>query len=856
MKLLLIDGNNLIFRAYYATSYGNIMKTSFGAYTNAIYAFANMLNKAIKQIKPDYCVVAFDKGKHTFRHDLNPDYKDGRKQTPPELVEQFKTVREMLNAYNIPYLEYDSIEADDIIGTLSKKYHDLDTCILSSDRDLLQLIDETTNVYVMKKGLSDIVRMDENALLEEYGLSPLQIIDYKGLAGDSSDNIKGVEGVGDKTAVKLLQTYQSCEGIYEHIDEIKGKLKEKLIKDKDSCFLSKTLATIKTDVQIPESLEDFRLNINTQTKNDFFEKYEMKSLVSNDYTSTKKVQINEVSKISSKLLDNSLIYLDSDEFSYYERKCYGIAIANNDTCEYISFDNALKDNDLLAYLKSNKKKIFYDLKAVKHCLNQFDIEIGQNNDDVFLMAFLCNNENDELSKICHNYGYYLNAGIKDIYGTVKKPLDIDMSKQRERAITVAKYLYNIYLKTLNELKEKEIDNLYYEVELPLVDVLYDMEVNGIYCSSDELKVISDNIHNKLKLTEQRIFERVGHEFNLNSPSQLKEVLYEELQLPDLKKGSTNAEILQKLYDYDPVIGDILNYRKYAKLYSSYAEGLQKFITNDGKIHTIFQQMVTATGRLSSSDPNLQNISVKDEEGKEIRKVFKPSDKAILVSCDYSQIELRVLASLANEEKMIDAFNNGIDIHDKTAMDIFHIEKKDVSPLIRRRAKAINFGVVYGISDFGLSNQTGLSFKDAKKFIEDYFITYPNIKKYLDEQVDFCQKNGYVKTIMNRRRYIPEINDSKWMIKEFGKRAAMNATIQGSAADIIKIAMVKVSKAIKDKGLKSKLILQVHDELIFDVYEDEKDIMHDLILETMANAYKLKVKLESSYASGKDWYQAK
>ena len=856
MKLLLIDGNNLIFRAYYATSYGNIMKTSFGAYTNAIYAFANMLNKALKQINPDYCVVAFDKGKHTFRHDLNPDYKDGRKQTPEELIEQFSTVREMLKSYNIPYLEYENIEADDIIGTLAKKYHDLDTCILSSDRDLLQLIDDTTSVFVMKKGLSDIVKMDEKALYEEYGLRPLQIIDYKGLAGDSSDNIKGVEGVGDKTAVKLLQSYDTCEGIYEHIDEIKGKLKEKLIKDKDSCFLSKTLATIKTDVEIPEELDDFKLNINVKTKNDFFEKYEMKSLISNDYVSNKKIDTNIVKKISQELLNNSLIYLDSDEFSYYQRKIYGLALANDVTSEYISFEDALKDKDLVEYLKSDQNKVFFDLKACKHALRPFSIEIGTNSDDVFLMAFLANNENDELGKICHNYGYYLSSTIKDIYGTVKKPLDINLEKQIDRANSCAKYLYNIYLKLIAELKEKELNTLYKEVELPLVDVLYDMELNGIYCSATELKVISDNIHNKLKNTEKKIFERVGHEFNLNSPSQLKEVLYDELQLPDLKKGSTNAEILQKLVDYDPIITDILNYRKYAKLYSSYAEGLQKFIGEDGKIHTIFQQMVTATGRLSSSDPNLQNISVKDEEGKEIRKVFKPSKNAVLVSCDYSQIELRVLASLANEEKMIEAFNNGIDIHDKTAMDIFHVNKEDVTPLIRRRAKAINFGVVYGISDFGLSNQTGLSFKEAKKFIEDYFLTYPNIKQYLDYQVDFCIKNGYVKTILNRRRYIPEINDSKWMIKEFGKRAAMNATIQGSAADIIKIAMVKVYTEIKERKLKSKLILQVHDELIFDVYEDEKEIMHDLILNTMANAFKLKVKLESSYASGKDWYEAK
>lgn len=856
MKLLLIDGNNLIFRAYYATSYSGIMKTSFGAYTNAVYAFANMLNKALKQIKPEYCAVAFDKGKHTFRHDLNPDYKGGRKATPAELIEQFETVRKMLKAYNIPYLEFEDIEADDIIGTLSKKFSDTKTCILSSDKDLLQLIDDTTSVYVMKKGLSDIVQMDERALYEEYGLKPAQIIDFKGLAGDSSDNIKGVEGVGEKTAIKLLQSYETVEGIYEHIDEVKGKMKEKLINGKDSAFLSKTLATIKTDVNIDMQLDDLRLDINNDTKNAFFVEYEMKSLVSNDFVSQKKLLSNEVNKISKELYDNPLIYIDSDEFSYYGRRLYGLAVSNGQICEYIKTEDLLKDEEFKQFISSDLNKIFFDLKASKHCLDQFDIRIGENSDDVFLMAFLANNDNSDLGRIIHNYGYYMSTTIKDIYGSEKKPLIPDKAKQIDRASECANFLYSIYLKALDELNEKEMRGLYYDVELPLVSVLYEMEEAGIYCDSRELQLISDNMAKKLKDTEKNIFDRVGHEFNLNSPAQLKDVLYNELELPDLKKGSTSAEVLQKLLDYDPIISDILNYRKFAKLHSSYGEGLKRYIGEDGKIHTIFQQMVAATGRLSSSEPNLQNISVRDEEGREIRRVFKPSENSLLVSCDYSQIELRVLASLSGETKMIEAFNEGIDIHDKTAMDIFHLNKEDVTPNIRRQAKAINFGVVYGISDFGLSNQTGLSFKEAKKFIDDYFVTYPNIKTYLDSQVEFCIKNGYVKTILNRRRYIPEIKDPKFMVREFGKRAAMNATIQGSAADIIKIAMVNVTKRIKEEKLKSRLILQVHDELIFDVAKDEETKMKEIILDTMSKAYNLKVKLESSYASGKDWYEAK
>ena len=855
MKILLIDGNSVLFRAFYATSFGSLMQTSFGAYTNAVYAFANMLNKALKLINPDYCVVAFDKGKHTFRHDLAPDYKGGRKQTPDELAEQFITVRQMLDAYNIKYLEYENIEADDIIGTLAKKY-DIETCIFSSDHDLFQLIDDSTSVYCMKKGMSDIQRLDEKALYEEYGLKPKQIIDFKGLAGDNSDNIKGVEGVGEKTAIKLLQEYESCEGIYEHIEEIKGKLKEKLINDKDSCFLSKTLATIKTDVDIPLEIDEFKLNINDETKNAFFEKYEMKSLISKDFVRKKKIEYKKVNKISKELLKDAFIYFDSDDFSYFNRKTYGICVCNENGNEYIKINDALNDNDLLNYIASDNHKMVYDLKAAKHELDTLGLYIGLNSDDVFLMSYLANNENSDIGKILHRYGFYIDSELKDIYGSEKKPLEIDEDKQISRAYEITSILYNIYSLALKDLKDNEVYDLYTSVELPLVYVLYDMEKNGINCDEKELDIIATNTKNIITKLEQEIYQAVGHEFNINSPAQLKDVLYVELDLPDLKKGSTNAEVLEKIVDYDPVISKILEYRKFSKLYSTYAEGLKKYICEDGKIHTIFSQTLTSTGRLSSSDTNLQNISVRDEDGREIRKAFKPSDGSLLLSCDYSQIELRVLASLANEPNMIEAFNNGIDIHDKTAMDIFGLSKDEVTPIVRRQAKAINFGVVYGISDFGLSNQAGLSIKDAKRFIEDYFKTYPNIKKYLDEQVEFCKENAYVKTMLNRRRYIPEINDSKWPIREFGKRAAMNATIQGSAADIIKMAMVNIYRRLEKEKLKSKLILQVHDELIFDVVKDEEEIMKTLVKDEMSNAYQLRCKLDSSMAIGNNWYEAK
>ena len=858
MKLLLIDGNSVLFRGFYATCYGNIMKTSKGVYTNAVYAFANMMNKAIKMIEPDYLVVAFDKGKHTFRHELAADYKAGRKETPEELKGQFALVREMLDAYHIPFLEYDDIEADDIIGSLAKKFNKTETCVLTSDRDMLQLIDNTTSIYMMRKGMSDIAKMDEKALMDEWTLKPYQIIDYKGLAGDASDNIKGVEGVGDKTAIKLLNEYDTCEGIYEHIGEIKGKLQEKLIKDKDSCFLSKTLATIKTDFDIPLTIDDFKIDIDEQGRNDFFDKYEMYSLIRDiDYSKKEEVHSsNIVSKISKELFDEPLIYFVSNEFSYYNRELFGACFANAEKQEYISLSDLKKDKDALKFLASDKKKVVFDLKALLHACEYNGIEIGKNTDDLFIMAFLANNYNSSLDAIMLNYGYGKIADSKVIFGTEKKPITNNEEAIASYAYSIGSNLDKVYNRVKMEIVEKKMDKLYRDIELPLLYVLYDMEKTGVYCSEDDLDEIATETLKKMNKYEKRIYKKAGHEFNISSPKQLAQVLYDELDLPNLKKGSTNAEVLSKLVDYDPIVEDILDYRKYSKLYSTYAEGLKKYISEDKKIHTIFSQTITNTGRLSSYDPNLQNISVRDDEGREIRRAFKPSKGNVLISSDYSQVELRVLSSLANEKKMIDAFNSGIDIHTKTAMDIFGVSKDEVDDLTRRHAKAVNFGVVYGISDFGLSNQTQLSVKDAKKFIADYFKTYPNIKKFLDSQVKFCEENGYVVTMENRRRYINEISDRNYMMREFGKRAAMNATIQGSAADLIKIAMINAYNAINEKGLKSKLILQVHDELIFDVPKDELEQMKVLISDVMENAYKLKCKLDYSMAIGKDWYEAK
>jgi DNA polymerase-1 len=552
-----------------------------------------MLNKAIKTIKPDYCAVAFDKGKHTFRHDIAPDYKAGRKETPEELVMQFPLVRDMLKAYNIPYLEYDTIEADDIIGSLAKKY-DMETCILSSDRDMLQLIDDTTSVYVMRKGMSDIARMDEAALKDEYGLKPYQIIDYKGLAGDKSDNIKGVEGVGDKTAVKLLNDFDTCEGIYEHIDEIKGKLQEKLIRDKESCFLSKQLATIKTDVDIDRQLEDLKLDIDIDGRNSFFEQYEMYSLIRKDefLNEKKKTASTIVRKISDELLNDSLIYFVSDEFSYYERKIYGACFAKGDKCEYITLSDLKNDVKALSYLADERRKTVFDLKALKHALKYNEINLSDKGiDDICLMCFLSNNYNADLASIIMNYGYGAIEDSKMIFGTIKKPLAPTDETLSAYASNIAASLSRIKDTVRKELKEKDMVSLYEDIELPLVNVLFEMEEEGVYCDEKELDEIADSTSKKIALLEEKIYRYAGHEFNISSPKQLAEVLYGEMELPDLKKGSTNAEVLVKLSEYHPIISDILEYRKYTKLYSTYAEGLKKYIRPDGKIHTIFSQMI-------------------------------------------------------------------------------------------------------------------------------------------------------------------------------------------------------------------------------------------------------------------------
>lgn len=859
-KMLMVDGNSMLFRAFYSNS-SQLLMTSNGIYTNAVYGFAMMFQKAIEMIEPDYVFVAFDAGKHTFRHDMFADYKGGRKEVPSELVGQFQLIREYLDAFNIKWLEMQDIEADDIIGSLAKKYPQCQMHILSSDKDLLQLVDDTTTVWLMRKGVGNMEKMDEEGVLERFGLKPKQIIDLKGLMGDSSDNIPGIYGIGEKTAIKLLHDYNSVENLIDHVDELKGKLKEKIINGKESALLSKKLATIKTDVDLNLELNDCLFIPNYQTLIKYLKSLEMNSLVAKyedklvDQVIEKNdedISINIIKTIDPlKFKDGIAIVFDQTSPSFMDAKIIGAAIANGKECFYIYLEDLLSQLDILKEINI----IGYDVKYNYHLLSNTNIDLTFTF-DTMVSCFLVNSLLNSWDKILMEYHLHQDFEHKDVYGTEGKLILRDEQMALRYCCQKASNIYELYIQTKDKLTQYDLNKLFYEIEMPLTKVLFKMEKEGIFVDEQKLDEIAQDCKQQIDAASSKIYAYVNHEFNLNSPKQLASVLFDELQLPSGKKRSTSQEVLEKLLGMHPIIELILDYRKWQKIYSTYAQGLKKYIYKDHKIHTTFNQCISETGRLSSSNPNLQNISVRNEEGRMIRKAFLPTKGNVLISSDYSQIELRMLAHMANEKALIEAFNHGLDIHTKTAMDVFGVSKDEVDGDMRRKAKAVNFGIVYGISDFGLATQLHISRKDAKSYIDGYLASYPGIHKYMENIIDYCEEHGYVKTISNRRRMIPEIYNKSFMVKEFGKRAAMNAPIQGSAADLIKIAMINIDKAMEEKGCRSKMILQVHDELIFDVYKEEEELMKDIIREGMEHAMKLKVVLKADCKVGKTWYEAK
>ena len=849
-KVVLIDGNNLLFRSYYATAYsGNMMKNSKGFPTNALYGFTNMLNKILNEEKPKYILVALDKGK-TFRHENYHEYKAGRMDTPEELKMQFKVAKELMDAMGIKWFEIDGYEADDIIGTFSdcvEKSDNYEGLIISSDRDLLQLINDKVKVKLLKT--KDYIMMDRTTFIENYGIEPNKIIDLKGLQGDASDNIPGVKGIGEKTALKLLQEYDSIENLYVNLDKVTGKTKEKLIESKDNAFMSKQLATIYKEVPTNMTIDDIIYKGSNSNLQSIYEDLEFYSFLKNinkrEEKEFKYEIIDDINKLN--VVGNIAVYLELDNVNYHKSNILGMSIYNNDICAFIPLD-ILKQNP--KFLVENVKYT-YDLKKVLIALRKQNISTSNYNFDTMIAAYLLNyNVKDDISYLANTYHYDIS-----FFEYITKSKELDMNKIASDACKKAKFIFETHDEILNNLEKEECLNLFNDIELPLVYVLADMEYTGIKVDKKVLDNMKDELQIKLELLEKDIYNMSGNSFNINSPKQLGEVLFDKLNIPANKKRSTDKDYLIKLQDKYPVIKKILEYKMLSKINSTYVVGLEDYITEDGKIHTIYNQTLTRTGRLSSSEPNLQNIPTRYEYGKLVRKAFIPANDLFL-SSDYSQIELRVFAHFSKEENLVEAFKNKMDIHTKTAMDLFGVSESEVNSEMRRKAKAVNFGILYGISGFGLSENLDMNFTEAKEFIDKYLETFPGIKKYMKKVVNDARLNGYVKTIMNRKRTIDELNNKNYMIRQSGERMAMNTPIQGTSADIIKKAMIDLYNEINKRNLKSKIILQIHDELIFDIVNNEKEEMEKIVKEIMVNCYKLDVPLEVEINCGKNWYDTK
>ena len=852
-KVILIDGNNLVFRSYYATAYrGSILRNSKGFPTNALFGFINMLNKIIAEEKPEYMMIAVDKGK-TFRHEKYKEYKDGRHETPDDLKLQFPVAKQIAKKMGIKCFEIDNYEADDIIGTFAKEVDINDefiSTIISSDKDLLQLISNDNEVKLLKT--NDYIRMDKKTFIDTYGFEPIHMIDLKAIMGDSSDNIPGVKGIGEKGAIKLIQNYGTLEEVYNHIDEIKGKTKEKLENDKDMAFFSKELVTIYKDVPIDKDLNNIKYNGYEEGLEDLLKEYEFFSILKrmnfNDKKNSEDLHFTEVNSL--KIDCDSSIFIET-EGSYHDKKILGITVSNEKGNYYIG-----KDNISNLEIDNSVKLYTYDLKKLNVLFKYLNIGLKNKIDDLMLIGYLLGYEvKDDISSFMNIQGsetLSLNEALKQVKKEGNNIL-------KENLVLKARFIFD-NIKKYYEMLNKDNLSLYLNIDLPLSYVLSDMEFTGVKVDTGVLLKMKEEVEIKIKEIEKEIYKLSGKEFNINSPKQLGIVLFDELKIPypkKLKAGksySTSADILDKLKDYE-IVSKVLEYRSLIKIYSNYIIGTLECIKEDGLIHTTFNQTLTRTGRLSSTNPNLQNIPIREEYGRRIRKAFIPQND-IIISSDYSQIELRVFAHMAKAINLIEAFKNNMDIHKKTAMDIYHIKEDEVTSTQRRDAKAVNFGILYGISSFGLSEDLGISFKESKKFIDDYLNTYPQIKDYMEKLKENAYKTGYVKTIFGRERKIEELNSSNFMVRSMGERMALNTPIQGTAADIMKIAMINIYKKLKEENLKSRMIVQVHDEILIDTKKEEKDIVIDILTKEMENAYKLDVPLKVQVSVGSNWYEVK
>ena len=874
-KLVLIDGNSLSFRAFYALP---LLSNHAGIHTNAVYGFAMLFEKIIKEEKPNHFLVAFDAGKTTFRHSKYSEYKGGRQKTPPELSEQFPYIRQLLDAYHIKRYELDNYEADDIIGTLSRQADeaDFETIIITGDRDLTQLATDNVTIYYTKKGVTDVDHYTPEFIAEKYqGLVSKQIIDMKGLMGDTSDNIPGVAGVGEKTAIKLLNQFESVEGVYEHIEEVTAKkLKEKLINSKADALMSKDLATINVHSPIEVSLEDTKLTLQDDTaeKIELFKKLEFKQLLADiDTPSNNEEVIDKTFEIEQDFqnvdlndLNEAVIHFELEGTNYLKDAILKFGFYTNHQHVVINADDVKNYKNLVRWLEDkNTTKIVYDAKKTYVSAHRLGINIENIEFDVMLASYIIDPSRsiDDVKSVVGLYGQnYVKDNIT-VFGKGKKHHIPEESILNEHIASVTEAISAVTPIMKSQLEDYNQIELLKDLELPLARILSEMEEIGIYTDINDLKEMEFEIQKKLDVLISNIHESAGEAFNINSPKQLGVVLFETLQLPVIKKTktgySTAVDVLEKLQGEHPIIDDILEYRQLSKLQSTYVEGLQKVISKDHRIHTRFNQTLAQTGRLSSVDPNLQNIPIRLEEGRKIRKAFKPTSKdSVILSADYSQIELRVLAHITQDESLKHAFINGHDIHTATAMKVFNVESDQVDSLMRRQAKAVNFGIVYGISDYGLSQSLGITRKKAKAFIDDYLASFPGVKQYMSDIVKDAKAQGYVETLLHRRRYIPDITSRNFNLRSFAERTAMNTPIQGSAADIIKLAMVKFSEKIKETKYHAKLLLQVHDELIFEIPKSEVEDFSKFVEEIMEQALVLDVPLKVDSNYGATWYDAK
>ncbi|ATZ18578.1 DNA polymerase I [Williamsoniiplasma somnilux] len=902
-KILLIDGNSLIFRAYFASAYtGTILKTTFGTPTNAIFSFANMITSLLNKGEYYDVKVAFDKGKHTFRHDKLENYKSGRLQTPEELVVQFPLVREMLDSAGIDWFEIENFEADDIIGAIDKfienNIEDATVEILTSDKDMFQLISDKTKILIPISGTSDLKEFGLKELKEKWNIVPEQVVDLKGLMGDTSDNLKGVSGVGEKTAIKLINEFLTVEGIYQNIENIKGALKQKLINDKDSAFLCKEIAIIRTDFYI-DNLQIRKLNITTSSFIDFLNKYEMYSLTNRMQNRAEK--INDIKKHEYKILEKwdtsyeckkNYIFVESLEENYHNGTILGIGITNEKGSYFLKVQKKQEqqlnffedltvnffDQIFNTFLKNEKvKKYTYDVKKTVTLLKNFGYEINYDSFvyDMMIAGYVLD------SNLKSSFTNYLKLASTElnieedefIYGKgAKTNKEIDDEIKFEFISKKSSLIMQTYNDIIKKLKNNNQYDLYSSIDFPFWKVLFSMEQNGVMIDKTELNNQTYNTLQKLNEIENEMRNILGDiiplSFNFSSPKQMQKLLFEDLKLSDVSKGSTGKDILEKIYDQHPVVPLMLKYRKLSKLYSTYLKGFEKYIFEDKCVHTIFNQTLTNTGRISSIEPNLQNISIHDLDQKEVRKIFVVRNSSTFYSFDYSQIELRVLAQMAPERQLLSIFANNGDVHEATARKIFSLDENQiVEPEMRRVAKVFNFGIIYGLSDFGLANDLNISIPEAKNIIQKYYESFPDILEFKKRIIKFANDNGYVATIANRKRIINELKSLNYQVRQFGERVAVNMPIQGTAADILKVAMIDIYSEIIKNNYKTKMIAQIHDEIIFEIPEIELNIVPKIIKDKMINAISkmfgllntnqiANVELKVSQAIGKNWFELK